>query len=102
MSIIRWWKNGDHPDDGVGEPRVDLMTMDTYLGIEGLVVGFYRHPDHPGERLHYRCHRMWNDHGWIDTPSGGLTVCPGDWVSSGIDGGWIVVRGDTPRTTNIL
>lgn len=26
------------------------------------------------------------DHGWIDTPEGGHTVCPGDWIITGVVG----------------
>jgi len=27
-----------------------------------------------------------NDHGWIDTPEGGHTVCLGDWIITSVKG----------------
>lgn len=72
----RWERNGDHPDDHPnGHPPA----------YEGLVVRYFRHPDHPGDELH-DCGRAWNDHGWIDTLEGGHTVCPGDWIITGVQG----------------
>ena len=82
----QWWKNGDHPEDGVGDLRRDVLTGETYEGIEGRVVRFFRHPDYPGDQQHDRCGRTWHDHGWIDTLEGGHTVCPGDWIITGIQG----------------
>lgn len=70
----QWHKNGDHPEDG-----------DTR---EGKVVRYFRHPDpeYAGEKVHERCSHTWHEHGWIDTLEGGHTVCPGDWIITGVQG----------------
>lgn len=78
IEAYRWLKNGDHPEDHRdGNPR----------GWEGKVVRYFRNPDYPGRSIHDRCGRTWHDHGWIDTRvDGGHTVCPGDWVITGVQG----------------
>lgn len=81
-----WFKNGDHPEDGVGEALEDLATGMTHVYLEGLVVRYYRHPDTDGDAVHEACGRIWREHGWIDTLEGGHTVCPGDWIITGIAG----------------
>ena len=79
IEATRWFANNDHPEDG--DP-----------GDEGLIVRYFRHPDHDGNELHNagdgrpECGRRWHDHGWIDTLEGGHTVCPGDWVITGVQG----------------
>jgi hypothetical protein len=72
-----WWKNGDHPED-------DTKGSDT----EGRVVRYFRRPEpeYEGARAHEGCGRIWHEHGWIDTLEGGHTVCPGDWVVTGVQG----------------
>lgn len=88
VEATQWWENGDHPGDGVGEPRTDPMTGETYEGIEGVVVRFFRRPEpeYAGQIVHEGCGRTWHDHGWIDTLEGGHTVCPGDWIITGVQG----------------
>lgn len=85
VEATQWWRNGDHPDDGVGEPAAD-PAGGTYARIEGAVVGFFRRPEpeYAGDTVHQQCGRRWRDHGWID--EGGHTVCPGDWVVTGLQG----------------
>lgn len=73
VSAVRWWRNGDHPDDG---PR----------DREGLVVRYFRSPIACGEWPCGQCDRLLREHGWIETLEGGLTVCPGDWVVTGVKG----------------
>ena len=68
----RWFKNGDHPEDGGGE-------------TEGKVVRFYRNPFFSGETVCHFCEETLHDHGFIDGPSGHV-VCPGDWVITTDDG----------------
>jgi len=67
----RWFKNGDHPEDGDGK-------------VEGKVVRFFRHPDLPDGDACPECSRVYFDHGWIDTREGGHRVCPGDWIITGV------------------
>lgn len=100
ISVFRWWKNGDHPDDRVGAREVDVVAFGDqhpdffdgedhgpipadapiYERLEGAVVRYYRHPSVPGDEIHYGCHRLWHDHGWIDSGGLGRNVCPGDWI----------------------
>ena len=56
-----------------------------------LDVGYFRHPDVPGDKMcelpnGKSCGHTMHDHGWIDTLEGGRTVCPGDWIVTGIQG----------------
>lgn len=71
----QWWRTGDHPLDGPPER-------------EGELVRYFRRPEpgFEGDRSHDLCGRTWHDHGWIDTLEGGHTVCPGDWVVTGVVG----------------
>jgi hypothetical protein len=71
----QWFRNGDHPDD---ESAQD----------EGKVVRYFRRPEpeYAGDVIHDICGRTWHEHGWIDTLEGGHTVCPGDWVITGVRG----------------
>src|SRR5688572_2884998 len=82
----QWFKNGDHPQDKVGELVPDPATVGGfYAAVEGQVVGFFRRPEpqYAGGLKHDRCGRTWHDHGWIDTLEGGHIVCPGDWIITG-------------------
>lgn len=108
IEASQWFKNGDHPEDRVGEKAVDwgkvaelrpdLLDKNEpvkdedipdeayYKRIEGAVVRYFRLPP-PGPRgidIHEACGVTYHNHGWIDTPPGispgGYTVCPGDWI----------------------
>ena len=87
VNMIRWFKNGDHPDDHVGEVIHDPLATDPenefYERLEGAYVRFFRHPDHEfsGEKIHDDCSLAWHDHGWIDSGGDGVVVCPGDWLT---------------------
>jgi hypothetical protein len=83
----QWWKNGDHPDDKVGEQVPDPMGG-TYEAVEGQVVRFFRRPEphYAGDLIHQGCGYPWHAHGWIDTLEGGHQVCPGDWIITGVQG----------------
>lgn len=79
----QWHQNGDHPDDGPADR-------------EGKVVGYFRRPEpeYEGQLTHEQCGRIWHDHGWIDTLEGGHTVCPGDWIVTGVQGEHYPVKPD--------
>lgn len=81
----QWFKNGDHPEDGVGEMQTDPAGS-TYERLEGAVVRFFRHPDVPGDKACEHCGVIMHNHGWIDTLEGGHIVCPGDYVITGVEG----------------
>ena len=85
IEAVQWWENGDHPKD-----NTEAMVQDgkTFFS-EGAVVRYYRHPNVPGETpciSTMPCARTMHFHGWIDTPEGGHTVCPGDWIITGVKG----------------
>ena len=71
----QWFRNGDHPDDD--SPDGDR---------EGKVVRFFRHPAISGHAVCSKCGNTMHDHGWIETLEGGHTVCPGDWIVTGVQG----------------
>lgn len=73
VDATQWFTNGDHPDDGPA-------------AREGQVVRYYRRPDDPGSRACTHCACRMYLHGWIDTLEGGHTVCPGDWIITGVAG----------------
>jgi len=90
----RWFKNGDHPEDG------SVMLTDCsgikYLS-EGKVVRRFRRPDMPGTDLCPFCRRIWHVHGWIDGHRNGgaeCTVCPGDWIIKGVAGEFYPCKSD--------
>lgn len=86
IEATQWFKNGDHPEDSSN--IVEMPGGAKFLS-EGKVVRYYRHPDVPGTSeciSSMPCGLTMHDHGWIDTPEGGHTVCPGDWIITGIKG----------------
>jgi hypothetical protein len=72
IEASRWFKNGDHPEDGS-------------LQVEGKVVRYFRKPFYEGINCSECGHKFVN-HGWIDTLEGGHIVCPGDWIITGVKG----------------
>lgn len=92
VDACRWFKNGDHPDD-YANPRYDIFRGDTTSadrckaeGWEGEVVRRFRRPDVDGDSMCRKCGLRMRDHGWIDTLEGGHSVCPGDWIITGVRG----------------
>ena len=82
VAASQWFKNGDHPEDAT-----ETFTDDDgkpFQG-EGHVVRYYRRPECDGQNV-CRCESIMHLHGWIDTPEGGHTVCPGDWIIKGVKG----------------
>ena len=70
----QWFENGDHPEDG--DPT-----------MEGKVVRYFRLPrPSAGPTICIVCNELHHEHGWIDTLEGGLIVCPGDWIITGVHG----------------
>lgn len=72
IEAIRWWQNGDHPEDGDRG--------------EGQVVRYFRGPEVSGTVPCKHCLVIFHRHGWIDTLEGGHIVCPGDWIIRGVKG----------------
>jgi len=124
IEASQWFKNGDHPDDLVGKRAVDEMKlyeirpdlMDNpgamiadadipdeayYTRLEGVVVRYFRspEPEFAGAKTHDVCGFTWHEHGWIDDLEGGHTVCPGDWIPTGVHGEHWAIKPDIFQET---
>jgi hypothetical protein len=91
IEATQWFKNGDHPEDHCVIPLGEIPGSAMNDGAaemlsEGKVVRCFRHPSIHGDRICEHCKRKMHDHGFIDTLEGGHTVCPGDWIITGIQG----------------
>lgn len=94
VEASQWFANGDHPLDyskkHIGYVDGDLVHISAATrkanGYEGDVVRYFRHPDVDGQRPCAHCGKTMHVHGWIDTLEGGHTVCPGDWIITGVKG----------------
>lgn len=87
VDAVRWFTNGDHPDDGGSRDK------------EGRVVRYFRRPDVDGWSACLNCTEAMHNHGWIDTLEGGHTVCPGDWIITGVKGEHYPCKPDVFETT---
>lgn len=93
IEATQWVKNGDHPlDYSKTHQGFEQGVLRDYSpeerktnGWEGDIVRYYRHPNVPGSSLCV-CGRTMHEHGWIDTLEGGHTVCPNDWIITGVKG----------------
>lgn len=90
ITATRWFKNGDHPEDNL-PPNDKIVSGER---TEGAVVRYFRHPDVPGDQPCRTCLYTMHNHGWIDTLEGGHTVCPGDWIVTGVQGERYPVKPD--------
>lgn len=94
IEASQWFVNGDHPEDFLrervvvedGRPVVYSGADAKALGWEGSVVRYFRHPGVSGMTLCEYCAANMHSHGWIDTLEGGHTVCPGDFIITGVKG----------------
>ncbi len=87
IEATQWFKNGDHPKDHVGKPQPSEGESELVY-CEGKVVRYYRHPEVDDQQQCEKCGDIMHNHGWIDTLPGGHIVCPGDWIVTGINGGF--------------
>ena len=98
IEASRWFENGDHPLD-YASPRIGTKNVNGELvpvkvsgdfarrkQWEGEIVRRFNRPDVPGNQPCEHCTIEMRLHGWIDTPQGGHTVCPGDWIITEPDG----------------
>lgn len=79
VDAFQWFKNGDHPEDDVMRAYEDTGKLPD-SPREGKVVRYFRHPAIDGEYVCESCGKTMNQHGYLDTGYGGLTICPGDWI----------------------
>lgn len=95
----QWFKNGDHSDDAC---RIIENKGEKFLS-EGKVVRYFRHPDVSGDEVCSVCKKVFHLHGFIDTLEGSHTVCPGDWIITGVKGERYPCKPDIfDRTYDIL
>jgi len=85
IEAFQWFENGDHPDDDCFRKFRDTGKIPEEPR-EGKVVRYFRPPDFDGQSVCAYCGKILHDHGWVDTLEGGHTVCPGDWIITGIKG----------------
>lgn len=84
VHATQWLSNGDHPDDH-SYLLFDCDLDQSYLS-EGLVVRRFRDPKIRGSQQCPVCGKIMDLHGFIDTLEGGHTVCPGDFIITGVKG----------------
>lgn len=81
VDAVRWFKNGDHPDDGVELLDTTANGRQAAAETEGKVVSIWRPQLAPDEKCDHCGLATGIGHGWISNYyMGGHTVCPGDWV----------------------
>lgn len=94
IDASQWFRNGDHPEDYTTDREgFQDGELVVFTGVyardhewEGAIVRYFRRPDVSGETLCRHCGVRMHEHGWIDTKEGGHSVCPGDWVITGVAG----------------
>lgn len=92
VEATQWDRNGDHPEDE--SHWIDDGPYKPEEKTEGKVVRFFCHPEVPGETECRVCCCRMREHGWIDQPNASQTVCPGDYIVTGEDGLYRVIRAD--------
>ena len=75
----------------VDAERWTKVTYDREAGVNTqpiyhLDVGYYRTSDMDGQNKCPKCGRIMHDHGWLETPMGGIVVCPGDRIVTEVAG----------------
>lgn len=81
MTTVRWWKNGDHPEDGSNFEQVERHGVLITTLSEGKVVKQWDGNENPDE-LCPMCSAPFDIHGRIGGPKTGTIVHPGDYVES--------------------
>jgi hypothetical protein len=69
-------------------PPVDPQTGEVSAADNAILLGELKHSD-PAVPERFRregCDHRFDEHGYIDTLEGGHTVCPGDWIITGVQG----------------
>jgi hypothetical protein len=84
----QWWASGDHPNVGLyRHPPVDPETGEISVADDAIVMGPLPHCDVPKKFRRDDCIFTMDEHGYIDTLEGrGFTVCPSDWIITGVEG----------------
>ena len=108
VEASQWFKNGDHPLDYIGDvdgydkgrPKTFSAEFRKANDWSGGVVKRFRHPYIRGTHVCAKCGHTMHVHGWIDQDSEGITVCPGNWVVTELDGRYSVVNDSLFRQTH--
>lgn len=94
IDATQWFKNGDHPLDDVFRNFEDTGYAPKEPR-EGKIVRYFRTPSLGGDVICTQCLKIMHEHGWIDTLEGSKhTVCPGDWIITGIKGEYYACKPD--------
>lgn len=87
VEAAQWNKHHDVAEVGFYRyPPVDPFTGEVSGGDDSVEMGTLRHNETPKKFRRVTCDALMDDHGWIDTLEGGHTVCPGDWIITGVQG----------------
>lgn len=70
-----------------------------YVEGEKRDVDYWRHPNVSGDESCKYCSKTMHVHGWVDTLEGGHTVCPGDFVITGVQGEFYPCKPDIFEAT---
>ena len=90
IEVTQWFVNGDHPEDGTAM----IEGEEGSFRAEGKMVRYYRSVAQNGKEECLQCGKTMRVHGWIDTLEGGSTVCPGDWIITGVKGEHYPIKPD--------
>lgn len=85
VEAVQWFKNGDHPEDKCAFIQPSEGDKEAFMS-EGKIVRYFRRPDIMAGRACQHCRIRMREHGWVDTLEAGHTVCPGDWIITGVKG----------------
>lgn len=94
IEAYQWWQvspfdvNVKRDVDYYRHPPVDPVTGEVSAADNAISLGELKHSDPavPERFRRERCDHLMNDHGYIHTLEGGHTVCPGDWIITGVQG----------------
>lgn len=94
VSAYQWFEVSPYVEgvkrdvDYYRHPPVDPKTGEVSAAANAVRLGRLSHSD-PAVPERFRregCDALMDDHGYIDTLEGGHTVCPGDWIITGVQG----------------
>lgn len=97
IEATQWFKNGDHPLDYANHPEGAAYARAHHH--EGEVVRRLSFASNFSESKCKHCGNPPHAHGWIDTLEGGHTVCPSDWIITGVKGEMYPVKDEIFNAT---
>lgn len=99
IEATQWFKNGDHPKDN--SISIQDPLTDEYRLSWGEIVDRFHDPDlkYVGRDNCSVCKKPYLEHGSINTLEGMMTVCPGDWIITGVKGEYYPCKPDIFEAT---